>query len=502
MFKQQFIAQLFSFISCLIFVNSLANASSGLGIPLASNNKQHWKCMTANNEKARQTLVTKNFLPRVIFIGENQSFPIETRLAQSKSPALSVAVIHQGKLAWSSAWGHLTQGGRKADCQSIFQAGSLAKPVTLFAALLMKQKTLLNFDENIDQYLKSYHLPTGAQTKDNPVNIRNLLAHTSGITAGGYAGYPNGQALPTDLQTVMGEPPANSRKVEVLEAPNSGVRYSGGGYSVLEIALQDRFGTPFDQVMQSWVLTPFGMKQATFTQPIPAAYFPYTARGHTAQGNMVSGGWHNHPEQAAAGLWATPTDMANFLIELRQAYLGKSKLISKATMTEFLENPIDGHAYGFRLIGEKNQIFITHYGGTVGYRAGMTINLESGDGAVYMSNSDNGSSLGLEFFQAVSRAYNWSQFREIQVQRKMQAVETLQTLTGKYIFAEQDWKIQVLVENNTITIVFPNGDRYAMTPIEGDGFAFIHTNTGVRASFDISGETAKIQLYGQIGLRQ
>ncbi|MBI3712025.1 MAG: beta-lactamase family protein [Burkholderiales bacterium] len=499
MLKHLFIGPLLLAITSITLAYSLpANAAK----PIASSDKHQWKCLASAETEAEQKQVTDNILPAVVFIGETQAVTIDTRRIQSKTPALSVAVIHQGKLAWSAAWGELTLGGNKVDCHSLFQAGSLAKPVTLFAALRMKQKGLLNFDENIENYLRSYHLPAGAQTPDNPVTIRNLLTHTSGIAAGGYDGYPNGQPLPTDQQTVLAEPPANGRKVEVISAPNSGVRYSGGAYTVLEIALQDRFAMPFDQLMQSWALTPFGMKQATFTQPIRPTYFPLIARGHTAAGGMVSGGWHNHPEQAAAGLLATPTDMANFLIELRQAYLGKSKLISKATMTEFLAKPIDGHAYGFRLIGEKDQVFITHYGGTAGYRVGMTINLESGDGAVYMSNSDLGSSLGSEFFGAVSRAYNWPWFRETQVQRQTQAIEILQALAGQYVFAEQGWKIQIAFENNMVTIVFPNGDRYAMTPIVGDGLVFIHADTGVKASFDTSSESPKIQLYGQTGIKQ
>ncbi|MBC3872676.1 serine hydrolase domain-containing protein [Undibacterium flavidum] len=499
MLKHLFIGQLLSAFSCVSLASTLPTNVTN---PVTSGHKQHWQCTTAEGAEAQQKIVLANFLPAVVFINESQPIPIETRLVQSKTPALSVAVIRQGKLAWSAAWGNLTQGGSKADCHSLFQAGSLAKPVTLFATLRMKQKALLNIDENIDHYLKSYHLPAGVQTAGNPVSMRNILAHTSGITAGGYDGYPNGQALPTDLQTVLAEPPANGRKVEVVNAPNSGVRYSGGGYTVLEIALQDRFAMPFDQLLQNWVLTPFGMKQAKFTQPIPTSYYPLIARGHTAQGSMVAGGWHNHPEQAAAGLWATPSDMANFLIELRQAYLGKSKLISKATMTEFLANPIDGHAYGFRLIGEKDQIFITHYGGTAGYRVGMTMNLETGDGAVYMSNSDNGSSLGSEFLGAVSRTYNWPWFRETQVKRQTQTIEALQALAGQYVFTEQGWKIQIAFENNILAIIFPNGDRYAMTPIVGDGLAFIHADTGVRASFEVTGDSTKVQLYGQTGTKQ
>jgi CubicO group peptidase (beta-lactamase class C family) len=107
---------------------------------------------------------------------------------------------------------------------------------------------------------------------------------------------------------------------------------------------------------------------------------------------------HRHfAMRTAAGLWATASDMAAFLVELFKGYNAKSNVFSQARIRELLAEPTEGHAYGFRLMGEGDQVFITHYGGTQGCRAGMTLNLRTGDGAVYLTNSDNGSDLGTEF---------------------------------------------------------------------------------------------------------
>lgn len=75
-------------------------------------------------------------------------------------------------------------------------------------------------------------------------------------------------------------------------------------------------------------------------------------------------------------------------------------------------------------------------------------------------------------------------------------------MTGRYVFPEQDWKVSVVYENDALTLVFPNGDRYAMTPILGAPREFIHPDTAVRASFDGEGVDMRIQLYGQTGRRQ
>ena len=490
---------------CGIISSAVADPSQRSAI---ENSKQaelqtHWSCYTASDAQARKEQVEHGMLPHVVFDGESKPVSIESRMALYKTPALSVAVVHNGKLDWSAAWGRLQADGTLADCGSLFQAGSIAKPVTLLAALRMKTAGLIDFDRSIETYLSSYHLPAGRQTDVNPVTFRNLLAHTSGLTPGGYAGYAQNEPNPTNQQIVRGEAPSNSRKVEVLNTPGASLNYSGGGYTVIEVALQDQLHQPFEQIMHEWLLAPIGMKQADFTMPLPASSHSYTAHGHQIDGTMIPGGWNNYPEQAAAGLWATATDLAMLLVEIGKGYEGTSKVFTQASIREMLANPIANHAYGFRLMGEGDQVFITHYGGTVGYRAGMTLNARTGDGAVFLTNSDDGANLGEEFFSAVARAYEWPAFREEKVKRMQQPPAVLQSLTGNYVFPEQGWTVSVIYEHDSLTLVFPKGDRLSliMVPIQGRPLEFVH-DTGVHANFEGEGKDLKIHLYGQTGQRQ
>lgn len=470
------------------------------GVDPAGGSQQHWECFTASDARVRRQQVERNLLPRVAFAGESQPTGVEIRMAEHRTPALSVAVIHNGVLDWSAAWGRLQADGGRAGCDSLFQAGSLAKPATVLTALRMQQQGIVDFDKDVETYLSSWHLPAGRQTRARPVTLRNLFTHTAGITPGGYEGYAQGQPIPTDAQTAGGEAPANSRKVEVMEAPGTSLQYSGGGYTVAEIALQDRLQQPFGQIMRTWLTVPVGMKQADFSQPFPASSHEHMARGHQGDGSAVPGGWHNHPEQAAAGLWATASDMAALLIEIRKGWQGRSEVFTRDSIRELLANPIDGHAYGFRLIGEGDRVFLTHYGGTVGYRAGMTLNLESGDGAVYLTNSDDGSDLGLEFLAAIATRYDWPVFRQALVKRTSLPVEVLKSLVGRYAFGEGP-TVTVVYEQDALTLVFPNGDRYAMVPIAGAAREFIHPDTAVRARFDGQGKDLTMQLYGETGRR-
>jgi CubicO group peptidase (beta-lactamase class C family) len=471
--------------------------------PANAETARTWTCHTANDARERRAQVQRGMLPQLIFAANPEPASIETRMRLYHTPALSVAVVRAGKLDWSAAWGQLQIGGAKAECSSIFQAGSIAKPATLLAALRMKSKGEIDFDESVETYLSSYHLPAGAQTDANPVTFRNLFAHTAGITPGGYAGYSQNERLPTDQQIVRGEAPSNSRKVEVVNPPGASLSYSGGGYTLIEIALQDRLNKPFDQIMREWLIAPIGMRQADFAAPLPAARHSRTARGHRLDGSAVPGGWNNHPEQAAAGLWATATDLAMLLLEMRKARQGKSKVFDEALIHELLASPIQNHAYGFRLDGEGDEVFITHYGGTIGYRAGMTLNLHTGDGAVFLANSDDGANLGAEFFSAVARVYGWGTFREERVERTKLPAEVLQSFAGNYVFTDAGFTVSVRHEGDSLELVFQNGDRLPLVlfPLAGDAREFVH-ETGVRARFDGAGKDMRLRLFGQSGQRQ
>lgn len=462
-----------------------------------------WACQSAPGADERRAQVRDGLLPRVTFLDESpQTATVDARRAYYRAPSVSVAVIRNGAIDWTAAFGETQAGGAAADCGTLYQAGSIAKPATLLAAVRMREKGLLDFDAPIETYLKSFTLPPGAHSTAHPVTLRNLFSHTSGVRPGGYPGYAQGDKLPTDAQIARGESPANTPKIEVVAKPGEELAYAGGGYTLIEIALQDKLGQPFEQIMNDWLIRPAGLKQADFTQPLPEHARHTIAKGHQRDGTTVPGGWNVHPEQAAAGLWATPSDLATLLIEMHKAAQGKSTLIGKASLDELLANPVDGHSWGFRRIGPGDNVFLTHNGGTVGYRASMTINLKTGDGAVVMSNSDNGGDLGAEIFRAVSKAYDWrGAFKDIKVRRVVRDAAVLASLAGRYAFPEGP-PVSVAVVSTVLTVVFPNGDRYAMTPVEGGPLEFIHAPSGVRAGFTLAGAEAQMRLYGQTGKRQ
>ncbi|MFC3192962.1 serine hydrolase domain-containing protein [Marinicella sediminis] len=458
-------------------------------------------CQSSNTTSAQQAILEHGLRSQVKFADENEPlYSIAEQLTAHQIPALSVAVIDAGRIAWTGIY---NSGGSTLNCDSLFQAASLSKPVTLMAVVRMHSEGLIDMDKDIQAYLEHQVLPQGLQTTENPVTFRNLLGHTSGITPGGYEGYAQGEMLPSDVEVLTGAAGVNSPAIEVVAVPNEQLMYSGGAYTLAELALQDVFNDTFSNIMKRWILQPLEMGIADFSQPLPAIKSSQAAQGHDMNGAVVPGGWRNHPEQAAAGLWSNASDLAKFLIEMHHAYQGGGKLFTQRDIELLLNGERHGQAYGFIINRTDTSVAITHFGGNVGYRTGMTIDLVSGDGLVYLTNSDSGGNLGNELLYAASQIYDWQHFKQTTVKRAQVETQVLKGLSGDYTWNQQvDLQVKYDESVKQIALYFPNGDAYQLVPITGEALDFIHAETGVRVAFDPEDGLQSFLLYGQQAVKK
>ncbi len=461
-------------------------------------------CISKEKSLERKVQLEEGIREQVKFLGESEDLSsITNRMSAYNIPALSLAVINHGKIEWADIYQNADfPEEHHLNCSSIFQAASLSKPVTFLAALRMQSAGRIDLDKNIQEYLKDFVIPQGKQTAENPVTFRNIFSHTSGINPGGYQGYIRNFPIPSDPDILRGSAGVNSPAIEVIAPPNETLAYSGGGYTLAELALQDIFNDEFRNIMQKWILKPAGMKHSEFTQPLPASDSIRVAKGHTQSGEVIEGGWRNYPEQAAAGLWSNSVDLAKFLIEIYKAYQGDSSIFSPSDIKSIISDERNGSVYGFLLNRSGDDISITHYGGNTGYRTGMTISLTSGNGLVYLINSDNGGALGNELLLSASQVYNWKHFKQTTVQRKQIEPEVLKKLSGKYRWNNQiDLSITYDESNNKVSLRFPNGDEYKLVPVMGEELDFIHPNTGVKVSFLKKDDFRSFTLYGQTAVK-
>ncbi len=458
-------------------------------------------CATA---PAPQRELERAMWPAVIVEGETQASTLTARMQVHQVPGLAVALIRDGRLAWSASYGVETPGGAPVRAETLFQAGSLAKPLTALAALRLAAAGRADLDADLGDWLRGLGLQTGPADAVHPVTLRGLLEHRAGIVPGGYPGYAQGVSVPTLAQILKGEPPAHSAQPKVLRQPGSRLMYSGAGYSLAQQRLSELAGEDFEPLMQRWLLQPLGLRHSDFALRKPGA--AAVAHGHDAKGQPVPGGWRNHPEAAAAGLWASADDLARLLIEMRLGWQGRSAVFEQKLLQELLARPFAGHVYGFRLVGEGERQFLVHYGGTEGYSAGMVINLHSGQGAVYLSNGDGGRNLGHEVLMAAAMTEAWAEFQPQRARRaSLDAAQlaALADLAGSYPFPSSRSKVLVEWTGAELVLVFPNGDRYALMPQAGEALSFIHLGSGVEARFKLNaGAQPRLVLYGDEAERE
>src|SRR5256714_2307322 len=356
--------------------------------------------------------VERGLLPRVQVKGD-AGWTIQERMKHYRIPGVSVAVINDYKVEWARGYGVKdVQTNEPVTAETLFQAGSISKPVAAMVALKKVAEGKIALDENINNRLTTWKLPDNEFTAKKRVTLAHLLSHTGGLTVHGFPGYAMGEKLPTLPDVLDGKPPANTPAVRVDFEPGTKFRYSGGGVTIGQLAIMDTEKKPYPQLAHHVVLGPLGMTHSTYQQPLPNDWQKRAASGYRMDGKPVEGRFHVYPEMAAAGLWTTPTDLCKFAIEVQLSLAGKSnKVLSKEMAAKMVTPFIPDAPPGLGFFVEKhgNAIYFGHGGADEGFRAGLLVNRDKGYGVAVMVNSDNGQIID-EIFRAVAREYQWQDY--------------------------------------------------------------------------------------------
>jgi CubicO group peptidase (beta-lactamase class C family) len=349
--------------------------------------------------------------PPMTIVGEDIRWTMDERLAHYDCPAVSVAVIENGELAWSEAFGLLEKGHpAKANADTLFSGASISKPVAAAMALQFVERGVFDLHTNVNRYLKSWRLPENEHTRDTPVTLRWLLSHMAGTTGHGFGGVPPGAPLPTVQDILEGRPPARTPPVRVDKRPGLSARYSGGGTMIVQLMLEEASGKAFARLAREMIFEPLGMTRTTFENPLPEALRANAAVGHE-NGRTIPGKWVCVPPLAAGGIWTTASDYARFMIACRDAWLGRpGALLGPALAGQMMTSQGGSFGLGWEVMGEGAGRRFSHGGSNDGYQCETQCLLESGRGAVVLTNAESGLFLYWEVFAAVARAHGWIGF--------------------------------------------------------------------------------------------
>jgi CubicO group peptidase (beta-lactamase class C family) len=407
----------------------------------------------------------QQLVPPVLVQGEVPvSTKLSDRMAELHVPAVSIAVIHDGAVQWARSFGVTRIGGPAVTTRTLFQAASISKPVTALAVLRLVQAGKLDLDTDVNRYLKGWKIPADTFTQGHPVTLRELLTHTAGVTVHGFAGYASDAPVPTLTQILDGTPPANSPAIRVDTTPGTAWRYSGGGYVIVQQLLEDVTGAPFAKLMRDTVLVPAGMTESTFDQPLPASRMIDVALPYRSSGRPVSGGPHVYPERAPAGLWTTPSDLARYALEVQRALAGSGRFLSTSMASQMLTPEMNHWGLGPAIGGSSARPYFEHSGGNEGYRCTLKV-YESGDGAVVMTNGDNGGQLMVELVRTIANEYGWTDRPPIRRIGKVDPrsfdafVGTYQMPHGMFTFTREGERLLSQASGQGQVEIFPESER-------------------------------------------
>ncbi len=230
------------------------------------------------------------------------------RIAAESRGNLAFALIENGRLHDE----HFVSTGRPVNRDSLFQVASLSKWITAWGVMTLVESGRIDLDAPVARYLTRWKLPAG-EFDNNGVTVRRLLSHTAGLTDGlGYAGFPPGVKLQTiedSLTRARDASPGRDGAVRVGLAPGSEWRYSGGGYTLLQLIIEEAAQEPFDVYMRRVVLVPLGMSRSSFG--LPADGGVNVAEFFDVDGSRTT--HYRFTAKAAASLYTSTADLTRFI---------------------------------------------------------------------------------------------------------------------------------------------------------------------------------------------
>ncbi len=458
------------------------------------------KSLTARIKEVENSLIP--FVPVKGFDGWN----ILTRMKYYNVPGVSIAVIRDYKIDWAKGYGLAdTTNKISVTTKTMFSAGSISKFLLAVTALKMVENGQIELEKPINDYLTSWKIPENDFTKKTPITLRMLLSHSAGTSQSSYFGFTPAQPLPTIVEILSGAKISETRPVVVNSEPNKEFRYSGGGSIIAQLALMDVSKKSFSMLTQEILFDKLRMKNSTFEQPFPTKFTQQCAWAYSSA-SWFKGMPYVYPQQAAAGLYTTPTDLAKLFIDVQKSYVGKGKIVSQSTTTKMLtaqQNVSDG-AYKEQIgIGpfliqrtdnkDPDGIYFEFTGVNAGFLAYGIASITNGNGVVIMLNSgDDVNGLGKEIRRAVAKVYGWTNFLPSEIQPVRLPDSELEKFVGRYRMAT-DEVLYLRKEKNYLVENINEGNDIYCFPISQDTIVF--TDYNIKGSFkrNSNGEVIGLQ---------
>lgn len=386
--------------------------------------------------------VENNITGNILLNDEGPS-TITERMAKYHVKGMSIAVIYDYKIVWAKGYGWADEAEKKpVTTETLFEPGSISKSLNSIGILKLAQDKKVDLYTDINTYLTSWKFPYDSLSKGKKITLADILSHNAGLTVHGFPGHDMDGPIPTVLQVLDGIKPAVTPAVRSMYEPGLKFEYSGGGTTISQVILTDVTKESYDVWMYKNVLKPIGMVNSSYAQPPAKDKQRLCASAYNRDGSPISNKFHVYPEQAAAGLWMTPSDLCHYIIDMQLAYQGKKpSAVLNADMVKLHLTPYNNGptSLGSFIEDHDGAKYFEHGAGNDGFCGDFFGSLDEGNGVVVFLNSED-PKLIPEVINSVAKAYNWKNFyREPQRKKVINVPDSiLKTYEGIYLY-DQTW---------------------------------------------------------------
>lgn len=309
-------------------------------------------------------------------------------------PGAAIAIIENGAIVLQKGYGFSdVENEVKVNTKTGFNIGSISKTVAAWGVMKLVHEGKIDLDAPAEKYLTRWHLPESEFDSDG-VTIRRLLSHTAGLSLHSVSAGPPYDKLPTLEDWLIGKNNGLGR-VEIILEPGSRYKYSGGGFGVLQLIIEELTGQSFEDYMQSEVLDPLGMRNSSYKiddKIMAASASPYDNYGEATDFELFT-------VQAGAGLHTTLEDFTRFAIANLYRHKDNNKYNS-VLPTDIIQQMMEpvlatqgryrrGLGYLTTHMG-TSWVFSGHGGSNTGWQANFTVDPASNDGFVGFTNGGAG----------------------------------------------------------------------------------------------------------------
>ena len=312
-------------------------------------------------------------------------------------PGVAIGLIEDGKIVMTRGFGYRIKNPEKPVGEdTLFQVASMSKPVAALGVMSLVHQDIIELDDAVEEHLTSWHLPE-SEYDSSEVTIERLLSHYAGLGPGGYPGYPPDDELPT-LKEALAGGHQGTRPVKFNKKPGSEFSYAGGGYTILQLMIEELSGMDFSHYMEHKILDPLEMNESFFTSP-KKEDFNKLARPYSLYGGKLPN--YLFIEKAAAGLYSTVTDYCKFIQANIAGYRGEG-LLPEDVYEQMFTKVNEHYGLGWRVVELKDgERVIAHGGANYGWKSYTAFFPGRGDGIVILTNSDR----GLPFYRDVANTW-------------------------------------------------------------------------------------------------